>query len=63
MADMAIRLAKHPRPQMRELRWDTLLTAERDRGEDEAATTRVAASPKKANGGRRQTPPPLDITK
>ncbi len=23
MADMAIRLAKHPRPQNRELRWDT----------------------------------------
>ncbi len=63
MADMAIRLAKHPRPPMRELRWDTLLTAERDRGEDEAATTRVAAIPKKANGGRRQTPPPLDIAK
>jgi hypothetical protein len=62
MADMAIRLAKRPRPQMRELRWDAFLTAERDRSEDEAATTRAAASPKKANGGRRQTPP-LDITK
>ena len=32
MADMAIRLAKNPRPQQRELRWDNLLTAERDRG-------------------------------
>jgi len=34
MADMAIRLAKHPRPQQRELRWDTFLTAERNRGEE-----------------------------
>ena len=33
MADMAIRLAKNPRPQQRELRWDTLLTAERERGQ------------------------------
>jgi hypothetical protein len=29
MADMAIRLAKNPRPQVRELRWDALLTATR----------------------------------
>ena len=36
MADMAIRLAKNPRPQQRELRWDTLLTAERERGEGKA---------------------------
>ena len=36
MADMAIRLAKNPRPQQRKLRWDTLLTAERDRGEGKA---------------------------
>jgi hypothetical protein len=36
MADMAIRLAKNPRPQQRELRWDTFMTAERDRGEGEA---------------------------
>src|SRR5579859_6957476 len=57
MADMAIRLAKNPRPPMRELRWDIFLTAERNRGEDEAAAARVAASPKKENGGRRQTPP------
>ncbi len=35
MADMAIRLAKKPRPQNRELRWDTFLTVERDRGEGE----------------------------
>jgi len=33
MADMAIRLAKYPRPQQRELRWDNLLTAGRERGE------------------------------
>ena len=33
MADMAIRLAKNPRPQNREMRWDRFLTAERDRGE------------------------------
>jgi hypothetical protein len=60
---MAIRLAKHPRPQNRELRWDTLLTAERNRGEDQTDTTRTVARLEKANGGRRQTPPPLDITK
>jgi len=30
MADMAIRLAKQSRPQMRELRWDAFLTAERN---------------------------------
>ncbi|CAN5751027.1 hypothetical protein BH23GEM3_BH23GEM3_04150 [soil metagenome] len=29
MADMAIRLAKEPRPQNRELRWDTLITGRR----------------------------------
>src|SRR5918911_995361 len=29
MADMAIRLAKQPRPQARELRWDTFLTGRR----------------------------------
>ena len=29
MADMAIRLAKHPRPQMKELRWDGFFTANR----------------------------------
>ena len=33
MADMAIRLAKYPRPQQRELRWDNLLMAERGRGQ------------------------------
>ncbi len=33
MADMAIRLAKNPRPQNREMRWDRFLTAERERGE------------------------------
>ncbi len=35
MADMAIRLAKQPRPQQRELRWDTFLTASRDHDEPE----------------------------
>jgi len=63
MADMAIRLAKQPRPQNRELRWDAFMTAERNRGEDQTAPTGMAARPKKANGGRRQTPPPLDISK
>jgi len=33
MADMAIRLAKQPRPQFKELRWDAFLTANRDRVE------------------------------
>jgi hypothetical protein len=39
MADWAIRLAKNPRPQARELRWDTMLTAGRDRPEQEATPT------------------------
>jgi len=60
---MAILLAKQPRPQKRDLRWDTFLTAERNRGEDQTAKTATAAHPKKANGGRRKTPPPLDITR
>jgi len=34
MADMAIRLAKNPRPQNRNLRWDTFLTANREQGEE-----------------------------
>jgi D-alanine-D-alanine ligase-like ATP-grasp enzyme len=34
MADMAIRLAKQPRPQYRNLRWDTFLTANRDRRDE-----------------------------
>jgi hypothetical protein len=37
MADMAIRLAKQPRPQKRDLRWDVFLTANRDRGESQPA--------------------------
>jgi hypothetical protein len=31
MADMAIRLAKQPRPQRQNLRWDSLMRANRDR--------------------------------
>lgn len=34
MADMAIRLAKHPRPQRREVRWTTFLLGRRDRAAD-----------------------------
>ncbi len=30
MADMVIRLAKEPRPQLRELRWSELLAARQD---------------------------------
>ena len=33
MADMAIRLAKQPRPQFKELRWDTFMMVNRDRAE------------------------------
>jgi hypothetical protein len=58
MADMAIRLAKNPRPQQRELRWDKFLTVGRSTGEDEAAKRS-----EKANGGDKQTSPPLDFTK
>ncbi|MFL5588945.1 MAG: hypothetical protein ACJ8DI_15010, partial [Ktedonobacteraceae bacterium] len=36
MADMAIHMAKHPRPQLRDLRWDSFLTA--NRGEDTTTT-------------------------
>ncbi len=36
MADMAIRLAKQPRPQNRNLRWDSFFTANRDRVSDVA---------------------------
>src|SRR6266436_3281535 len=36
MADMAIRLAKEPRPQNRNLRWDSFFTANRDRVSDVA---------------------------
>ncbi len=45
MADMAIRLAKEPRPQQRELRWDTFFTEGR---KDEAQT--VAARKAQAPG-------------
>lgn len=53
MADMAIRLAKQPRPQLRDLRWNNFPAGKLDQGEnppepeDSAATT---ASPQKANG-------------
>lgn len=33
MADMAIRLAKQPRPQKRDLRWDNFMTVNRERVE------------------------------
>jgi len=42
MTDMAIRLAKNPRPQNRELRWDWFLTAERNRGEEQKADSSAA---------------------
>ena len=35
MADMAIRLAKQPRPQVKELRWDTFMTVNRERAEND----------------------------
>ena len=57
MADMAIRLAKEPRPQRRELRWDTLLTGRRQdqQGPEPAAPFAPAAQPApKRRGGRRK---------
>ncbi len=63
MADMAIRLAKQPRPQWRELRWDTFMRGERNRGENQEDTAKLPVRSQQANGGRRQTPPPLDVTK
>ena len=53
MADMAIRLAKQPRPQQRDLRWDTFLTANRDVGADLPNSEAMASSParpRKAKG-------------
>ncbi len=35
MADMAIRLAKQPRPQAKELRWDAFMTVNRERAEND----------------------------
>src|SRR5579859_360527 len=35
MADMAIRLAKQPRPQVKELRWNTFMTVNRERAEND----------------------------
>jgi hypothetical protein len=46
MADMAIRLAKNPRPQRRELNWATLLTEGR---QDEGQDGRQAAAPIEAS--------------
>jgi len=56
MADMAIRLAKQPRPQQRDLRWDTFLTANRDVGVDLPNSGAMASSParpRKAKGVQR----------
>lgn len=43
MADMAIRLAKQPRPQHRDLQWDTFFRANRDRINDQLGTGASAA--------------------
>ena len=48
MADMAIRLAKSA-PQNRELRWDTLLTAERNRGEEDDQQQAIPPSNKQGD--------------
>jgi len=56
MADMVIRLAKQPRPQQRDLRWDTFLTANRDVGVDLPNSGAMASSParpRKAKGVQR----------
>ncbi len=50
MADMAIRLAKQPRPQQRDLRWDTFLAANRDLPHAETVAS-SPARPREANGG------------
>jgi hypothetical protein len=50
MADMAIRLAKEPRPQARPLRWDTWLTARRPEGTGEAAAPPAAPAKRRAGG-------------
>jgi hypothetical protein len=50
MADMAIRLAKQPRPQQRDLRWDTFLAANRYLPHAETVAS-SPARPREANGG------------
>jgi hypothetical protein len=44
MADMAIRLAKQPRPQQRELRWDTFLRGTRQRAEKDSGTSSASSA-------------------
>jgi len=44
MADMAIRLAKQPRPQRHDLRWDSFLAANRDLAEERSAPDDAAAT-------------------
>ncbi len=44
MADMAIRLAKQPRPQRHDLRWDGFLAANRDLAEERSAPDDAAAT-------------------
>jgi hypothetical protein len=44
MADMAISLAKNPRRQVRELRWDALFTGSRETGEGTSESTAGSAS-------------------
>ena len=39
MADLAIRLAKHPRPQSNLMRWDTFFTGSREQGRAEQSAT------------------------
>jgi len=46
MADMVIRLAKQPRPQKRELRWDSFMIGERNRGQELEATATMPAPSK-----------------
>ena len=55
MADMVIRLAKEPRPQRRELRWDALLTARRQ-DQPERTSARKAATGETTLKRVRKTP-------
>ncbi|MGN6561171.1 MAG: ATP-grasp domain-containing protein [Thermomicrobiales bacterium] len=59
MADMAIRLAKHPRPQARDLRWDSFFIGRRQEAARPAA---LAAATNAPLPGPSDSAPPADVT-
>lgn len=51
MADMAIRMAKNPRPQLRDLGWDHMFAASRGAGQLERNDARASAAPAAETSG------------